>query len=207
MTDRWSDSVHDPLAASRRDLTVAEFRRPESVLVVVYTPRRECLLLERVSPRDFWQSVTGTLQWGETRVAAAVREMREETDLVCAAPKPDAVAPESSRREGTHGGRQPVLTETNVTNRYPILPEWRHRYAPGVTENLEHLLYLELPETCRVTLNDKEHVGYRWMDLEEAIRTVTSWTNRAALERLRASIGRRDRSSHLPKSGVTSQAE
>lgn len=171
---------------------MAGFKRPESVLVVVYTPQLECLLLERVSPQGFWQSVTGTLCWGETRVAAAVREMREETGLVCAAPEADAVAPESFRQEGAHDGRPPVLTETNVANRFPILPEWRRRYAPGITENLEHLLYLELPGTCRITLNDREHVGYRWLGLEEAIRKVTSWTNRAALERLRDSIGRRN---------------
>lgn len=186
---------------------MAEFKRPESVLVVVYTPRLECLLLERVSPPGFWQSVTGALRWGETRAAAAVREVREETGLVCAAPEPDAGAPESSRREGTHGGRPPALTETHVTNRFPILPEWRRRYAPGVTENLEHLLYLELPGTCRITLDGKEHIGYRWMGLEEAMRKAASWTDRAALERLRASIGRRDRSSSLPGSGEAPQAE
>ena len=45
---------------------VAEFRRPESVLVVVHTPALEVLLLERVEPRGFWQSVTGTLRWAET---------------------------------------------------------------------------------------------------------------------------------------------
>ena len=81
--------------------------------------------------------------------------------------------------------------QTDVSNRFPILPEWRHRYASGVTENLEHLLYLELPETCEVTLNAAEHVAYRWVNLEEAIRKVTSWTNREALERLRSTAGDR----------------
>ena len=44
----------------------ADFRRPESVLVVIYTPALDCLLLERVSPPGYWQSVTGTLGWDET---------------------------------------------------------------------------------------------------------------------------------------------
>lgn len=143
---------------------MTEYSRPESVLVVVYTPRRECLLLERVRPRGFWQSVTGTLRWEETAAQAAAREVREETGL-----DPAGIA------------------DAKYTNRFPILPEWRDRYAPGVAENLEHLLYLELPEIREVTLNAEEHVAYRWMDLEEAIGTVTSWTNRDALERLRRS--------------------
>ena len=59
----------------------SEFRRPESVLVVVHTTARECLLLRRVAPADFWQSVTGTLGWDETAAEAAAREVREETGL------------------------------------------------------------------------------------------------------------------------------
>ena len=170
---------------------MGEFKRPESVLVVVYTPRLACLLLERVAPRGFWQSVTGTLRWGEELTAAAVRELREETGLVCAAPAPVAAGESAPLAEGVHRRQPPLLLQTDVSNRFPILPEWRHRYAPGVTENLEHLLYLEVPETCEVTLNADEHVAYRWMGLEEAIRKVTSWTNREGLERLRSTAGDR----------------
>ncbi len=179
------------MSAKHRGLIVWEFKRPESVLVVVHTPSLECLLLERVTPRGFWQSVTGTLRWGEELTAAAVRELREETGLVCVAPAPDAAGVSGSHVEGVHQPRPPLLMHTSVSNRFPILPEWRHRYASGVTENLEHLLYLELAETCDVTLNSAEHVAYRWMGLEEAIRKVTSWTNREALERLRTTAGDR----------------
>ena len=66
-----------------------------------------------------------------------------------------------------------------------ILPEWRDRYSPEVTENVEHLWYLEVAEIPEVTLNAAEHAACRWVSLEEAIETVDSWTNREAFERLR----------------------
>ena len=59
----------------------SEFHRPESILVVVYTQDYHCLLLERVDPSSFWQSVTGTLLWGESPAAAAAREVTEEPGL------------------------------------------------------------------------------------------------------------------------------
>jgi dihydroneopterin triphosphate diphosphatase len=137
------------------------FRRPESVLVIIHTAALECLLLERVEPAGFWQSVTGTLDWDETPAAAAAREVREETGL------------DPAR-----------LRDASVTRRFPILPAWRARYAPDVTENTEHLWYLELPEREPVTLDPAEHRAYRWLPLDFAIEAATSWTNREGLERL-----------------------
>ena len=140
----------------------AEFRRPESVLVVIYTPALDCLLLERVLPARFWQSVTGTLKWGETPAAAAAREVREETGL----------DPANLRDSGT-------------ARTFPILPAWRHRFAPDVTENLEHLWYFQTPRRAAIELDPTEHSAYEWLPLEQAIRRVSSWTNRDALVRLR----------------------
>ena len=137
------------------------FRRPESVLVIVYTVEFECLLLERVEPAGFWQSVTGTLGWDETPAETAAREVREETGL------------------------EPTgIRDAAVTRRFPILPEWRSRYAADVHENTEHLWYLELPERKPVTLNPAEHRAHRWLPLDYAIEAATSWTNREGLERL-----------------------
>jgi dATP pyrophosphohydrolase len=138
------------------------YRRPESVLVVIYTSALDCLLLERVAPPDFWQSVTGTLNWGEAPAAAAAREVEEETGLDPAA-----------------------LRDAQATQRFPILPAWRTRYAPGTDSNLEHLWYLELPARQPIRLNTAEHTAYCWLPLEDAIARVASWTNREALERLR----------------------
>ena len=51
------------------------------MLVVIYTAGGEFLLLERRKPPGFWQSVTGSLEWGETADAAARRELIEETGI------------------------------------------------------------------------------------------------------------------------------
>jgi dATP pyrophosphohydrolase len=145
-------------------VAVADYRRPESVLVVVHTPKLDCLLLERVEPRGFWQSVTGTLGWAETAAECAARELVEETGLV-----PDG------------------LRDAQVQHTFPILPAWRSRYAPDVQSNLEHLWYLEVPEMRAVQLAPGEHVAYLWLPVAAAIEKVAAWTNREALQRLRDS--------------------
>lgn len=140
---------------------IAQFKRPESVLVVVHTPALECLLLERVEPRGFWQSVTGALRWGETPAECAARELEEETGL------------------GPHG-----LRDAHIQLSFPILPAWRSRYAPGVESNVEHQWYFEVPEARAVRIEPAEHVAYLWLPIEAAMKKVASWTNREALQRL-----------------------
>jgi dATP pyrophosphohydrolase len=137
------------------------FKRPESVLVVIYTRSRECLLLERTQPSGFWQSVTGSLRWGETAAECAAREVREETGLA------------------TDG-----LVDARRERVFPISPSFSHRYAPGVETNLEHLWYLERPTIELVRLAPSEHVAFEWLPIDAAIARVASWTNREALENL-----------------------
>jgi dihydroneopterin triphosphate diphosphatase len=136
------------------------FRRPESVLIVIYTAGGEFLLLERRKPPGFWQSVTGSLEWGETADAAARRELIEETGIT-----------------------QGHLRNLQWTQVYEILPAFGKVYAPGVTRNLEHAFALKLLQRVPVTLS--EHVQYRWMPAAHAIGTASSSTDRAVIRQLR----------------------
>jgi dATP pyrophosphohydrolase len=131
-------------------------------LIAIYTASGDFLLLERRRPAGFWQSVTGSLEWGETADSAARRELIEET--------------------GITQGRLCNLQWTQV---YEILPSFGKKYAPGVTRNLEHAFALKLPERAPVNLSENEHVRYRWLSAAEAISTVSSSTNRAVIQQLR----------------------
>ncbi len=119
--------------------------------------------MERADKAGFWQSVTGSLEAGETPQQAAIREVLEETGL-------DAT--------------QYDLQDWQASNTYEIYPHWRYRYAPGITTNVEHLFALELPKEIAITLAPDEHVQYEWVDWREAAKRVFSWTNVDALKRL-----------------------
>lgn len=137
-------------------------KRPESVLVVVYTRTGKVLLLRRVDAPEFWQSVTGSLRWDESPDQAAARELREETGL-------DPTG----------------LQATGTVHCYPILPRWRARYAPEIQHNIEHVYHLALPQERSVSLNAREHEAYGWYDFDHAAAKVFSWSNRAELLKLR----------------------
>jgi len=139
-----------------------QFRRPESVLIVIYTAAGEFLLLERCRPPGFWQSVTGSLEWGEMAGDAARREVIEETGITAG-----------------------LMRNMQWTQVYEILPSFGKKYAPGITRNLEHAFALKLQGRVAVTLSPTEHVRYQWMSAREALETASSNTNRTIIEQLR----------------------
>jgi dATP pyrophosphohydrolase len=144
-------------------MSATPYKTPVSVLVVVYTPALEVLLLERADRPGFWQSITGSQDAGETLEQTAQREIKEETGL-------DATCYE--------------LTDWCKQTQYEIYPRWRHRYAPGVTRNTEHAFGLRLPEPLAVTLAPREHLRYEWLDWRAAADKVFSWSNAEAIREL-----------------------
>lgn len=131
--------------------------------MLIHTPDLQVLIMERADKAGFWQSVTGSLEDGETPLQAAMREVFEETGL------------DASKYN---------LQDWQASNVYEIYPHWRHRYAPGVVENTEYLFGLELPSQLTIKLAPDEHVRYEWVDWREAATRVFSWTNVDALKRL-----------------------
>jgi dATP pyrophosphohydrolase len=151
------------------ELGARRYKLPVSVLVIVHTPELEVLLLERADRPGFWQSVTGSQMEGETLAQTAVRELREETGI-------DA---------GVYS-----LADWQKQNRYEIYAHWRHRYAPGITHNTEHVFAVEVPERVGIRLSPREHLAYAWFPWREAAERVFSWSNAEAIRELAARCGR-----------------
>jgi dATP pyrophosphohydrolase len=139
---------------------------PESVLVVIHTPALEVLLIERADKPGFWQSVTGSLDSpDEALLATAKRELFEETGIVA-------------------DGANIVLQDWHLSNIYEIYPVWRHRYAPGVTRNTEHVFGVCVPRDTPVTLSEREHLQYQWLPYIEAADLCFSSSNAEAILQL-----------------------
>lgn len=146
-------------------VTGRSYKTPISALVLIHTSDLQVLIMERADKAGFWQSVTGSVEGDETPYQAAVREVFEETGL---------------------DTTQYDLQDWQTSNVYEIYPHWQHRYAPGVTQNREHLFGLALPSQLPIKLAPDEHVRYEWVDWREAAKRVFSWTNVDALKRLGA---------------------
>ena len=137
------------------------YKIPRSVLVLVHTAEREVLLLERALRPGYWQSVTGSVDdEREPLERAAARELQEETGI-------DAVA-----------GR---LARWNVVYTFEIYQQWRSRFAPGVSHNVEHVFALALPARVPVRLAPREHLAFDWLPWRDAAAKCFSWSNRDAI--------------------------
>jgi dATP pyrophosphohydrolase len=77
-----------------------------------------------------------------------------------------------------------ALSDWHAQNVYDIYPQWRWRYAPGVTRNTEHVLGLLVPGRVAVVLSPREHTAFQWLPWREAAARCFSPSNAAAIEKL-----------------------
>jgi dATP pyrophosphohydrolase len=149
---------------------------PESVLVVIHTPARDVLLIERADKPGFWQSVTGSKDAPDEPLAeTCVREVAEETGILI----------------GSAAVPLDALHDWQLVNVYEIYPVWRHRYAAGVTHNTEHVFGLGVPAGMPVTLNPREHLQHAWLPWREAADRCFSPSNAEAILQLPRFLGAR----------------
>ena len=155
---------HQPLKKLSSSLVL---KIPISILVVIYKSNGDVLLIERADRSNFWQSVTGSLDApNEDLAAAASREVFEETGIAV--------------------DQLPIGALVNMQHQieYEIYPDWRFRYAPGVTRNTEHWFALEVPERTQIKLSPREHVAYQWLPFKEAAQKCFSPSNGEAILKL-----------------------
>ena len=133
------------------------------MLVVIHTHDLQVLLLERADHPGYWQSVTGSVNEGETLEQTVIREVKEETGL------------DVTRY---------VLTDWEIENEFEIFAEWRHRYPSGVKKNIEHVFGLLLTKPLPVTVAPREHLSFAWLPYREAAEKCFSWSNRDAILKL-----------------------
>lgn len=146
-----------------------DLKIPQSVLVVIYTPSLQVLLIRRAEPDPaapaFWQSVTGSKDHAdESFEETAMREVREETGIDCSPASP----------LNAH------LRDWALENVYPIYPRWLHRYAPGVVFNTERVFGLRVPEGTAVQLEPREHTAFQWLPYAQAAALCFSPSNAEA---------------------------
>jgi dihydroneopterin triphosphate diphosphatase len=149
---------------------VRKMREPYSVqvfLVRIVDAQRSYLLLHRIARPElglpeFWQGVSGALEAGEERSAAACREVVEETgiqlDQVC---------------------------DTGFEYTYPVRAEWRRWYGLDAAEIRERVFFAIVPASVTPVLSS-EHQAWRWCSPAEAANLLTFGRNADGLRAVEA---------------------
>ncbi len=137
---------------------------PVSILIIIHDLKLNILLLERADRPNFWQSVTGSLDFhNEELKNAAKRELKEET--------------------GLNLESFPWLN-WNISRKFKIFDHWSHRYEEGVKENTEFVFSVCISKKEIIKISPREHLRYAWFTSEAAIKKCFSWTNQIAIEEL-----------------------
>ncbi|RDT73126.1 dihydroneopterin triphosphate diphosphatase [Haemophilus influenzae] len=140
-----------------------QYKNNQSVLVVIYTKdTNRVLMLQRQDDPDFWQSVTGTIESGETPKKTVIRELWEEVRLEIS---------ENST----------ALFDCNESIEFEIFPHFRYKYAPNVTYCREHWFLLAMEQEFEPILS--EHLAYQWVSPEQAIQMTKSSNNAEAIRK------------------------
>jgi dATP pyrophosphohydrolase len=137
-----------------------KYKNPNSILLIIFTKKFKVLLLKKNSKRDLWQSVTGSIELGEDPYDTALRELQEETGI---------------------NKQKSDLIFDDLSHKFMIYSEWIDRYEESTYSNKEYIFSLKLNDEVSVKLS-REHSSYKWVDLNDAIHLVFSWTNKAALK-------------------------
>jgi dATP pyrophosphohydrolase len=137
-----------------------KYKNPNSILLIIFTTKFKVLLLKKNHKRDLWQSVTGSIELGEDPYDTALRELQEET--------------------GINKQRSDLIFD-DLSHKFMIYSEWIDRYEESTYSNKEYIFSLKLNDEVSVKLS-REHSSYKWVDLNDAIHLVFSWTNKAALK-------------------------
>ena len=144
-------------------MTSLKYKNNQSVLVIIYAESTyRILMLQRQDDPDFWQSVTGTIESGETPKNTAIRELWEEVRL------------EISENS-------PALFDCKESIEFEIFPHFRYKYAPNVTHCHEHWFLLAMEQEFEPVLS--EHLAYQWVSPEQAIQMTKSSNNAEAIRK------------------------
>ncbi len=128
--------------------------------MVIYDTNYRVLVLQRKDDPDFWQSVTGTIEFGERALETAYREVSEELGI--------GLSEESGQ-----------IRDCQRMNQFKIRPEWQHRFPPNIVFNTENVFSLCITGKEEITLT--EHLQYQWLTKESAMKKVWSTSNMQAI--------------------------